>query len=71
MFSGFFLWDEDFVAGTVTKGSVDLDKFPTSRAKQLAEKLESSKATVCHIKQVGGDVQVTQINLLWHQKTEL
>ena len=31
---------------------------------QLAKKLESSKATVRHIKQVSGEPQVTQINLL-------
>ena len=31
----------------------------------------SSKATVCHIKQVAGDLQATQINLMRHQRTEL
>ena len=67
----FFLHDEDFVSRTITEGSVDLDKFPTSRVCQLAKKFESSKATVCHIKQVAGDPQVTQINLLRHQQTEL
>ena len=39
--------------------------------RQLAKKLESSKATACHIKQVAGDPQVAQINLLRHQCTEL
>ena len=38
---------------------------------QLAKKLESSKATVRHIKQVCGEPQATQINLLHHQRTEL
>ena len=38
---------------------------------QLAKKLESSKATACHIKQVVGDPQAVQINLLRHQYTEL
>ena len=33
--------------------------------------MESSKATVCHIKQVAGDPQAAQINLLRHQHTEL
>ena len=66
-----FLWDEDFVSRTITGGSVNLDKFPTSRVRQLAKKLESSKATAHHIKQVANDPQVTQINLLWHQRMEL
>ena len=39
--------------------------------RQLAKKLESSKATACHIKQVAGDLQAAQINLLRHQHTEL
>ena len=38
---------------------------------QLAKKLESSKATTCHVKQVAGDPQAAQINLLRHQHTEL
>ena len=56
---------------TISDGSVDLEKFPTSKVRQLAKKLESSKATACHIKQVAGDLQATQINLLRHQRTEL
>ena len=67
----FFLRDEDFVSRTISHGSVDLDKFPASRACQLAKKLESSKATVRHIKQVSGEPQVVQINLLHDQRTEL
>ena len=55
---------------TITEGSVDLDKFPVSRVRQLAKKLESSKATACHIKQVAGDPQTTQISLMWHQRME-
>ena len=39
--------------------------------RQLAKKLESSKATAHHIKQVAGDPQAAQINLLRHQCTEL
>ena len=67
----FFLKDEDFVSRTISDGSVDLDKFPESRVWQLAKKLENSKATVRHIKQVSWEPQVTQINLLQHQRTEL
>ena len=64
----FFLKDEDFVSRTISDGSIDLDKFPTSRVPQLAKKLESSKATIRHIKQVSGE---PQIDLLQHQRTEL
>ena len=67
----FFLKDEDFVSRTISDGSVDLDKFPASRVHQLAKKYESSKATVRHIKQVSGQPQASQINLLHHQRPEL
>ena len=50
----FFLHDEDFMSRTVTEGSVDLDKIPTSRVCQLAKKFEISKATAHHIKQLTG-----------------
>ena len=60
----FFIKDEDFLSKTIIEGSVDLEKFPASR-------VESSKATARHIRQVAGDLQVAQINLLWHQCTEL
>ena len=53
------------------EGSVDLGKFPASRVCQLVKKFESSKATTWHIKQVAGDPQATQINLMRHQRTEL
>ena len=59
----FFLRDENFVSKTINKGSVDLEKFPASRVCQLAKKMESSKVTVRHIRQVAGDPQVAQINL--------
>ena len=39
----FFLHDEDFVSRTITEGSVDLDKFPTSRVGQLVKKFEIIK----------------------------
>ena len=52
-------------------GSVDLDKFPASKVCQMTKKMESSKATARHIKQVVGDPQAAQINLMCHQCTEL
>ena len=67
----FFLRDEDFVSKTISDGSVDLEIFPASKVRQLAKKLESSKATAHHIKQVAGDPQAAQIYLLRHQCTEL
>ena len=67
----FFLKDEDFVSRTISDGSIDLDKFPASRVCQLAKKLESSKATVRHIKQVSREPQVTHINLLHDHRTKL
>ena len=51
----FFLCDEEFVSKTISDGSVDLEKFPASKVRQLAKKLECSKATEHHIKQVPGD----------------
>ena len=50
---------------------MDLEKFPTSKVRQLAKKMESSKATAHHIKQVAGDPQAVQINLMRHQHTEI
>ena len=60
----FFLRDEEFVSRTISDGSVDLEKFPASRVRQLAKKLESSKAMARHIKQVSGEPHAAQINLL-------
>ena len=48
-----------------------LTNFPTSKVCQFPKKMESSKATARHIKQVVGDSQATQINLMCHQCTEL
>ena len=67
----FFMRDEDFVSRTINEGSIDLDKFSTSKVCQLAKKIESSKATARHIRQAAGDLQATQINLMYHQFTEL
>ena len=67
----FFLHDQEFVSKTINDGNVALDKFPTSKVRQLVIRMESSKATVCHIKQVACNTQAAQINLLRHQNTEL
>ena len=63
-----FLKDEEFVSKTFT---IDLDKFPTCKVRQLAKKIESSKVTTSHIKQVASDPQVAPINLKRHQHRDL
>ena len=67
----FFLHDEEFVSKTINDSNVDLEKFPASKVRQLAKKMESSVATVHHIKQVASDPQAVQINLMRHQCTEI
>ena len=67
----FFMKDEEFVSKTINEGSVNLYKFPASKLHQLAKKMESSKATARHIRQVAGDPQAAQTNLMCHQCTEL
>ena len=62
----FFLHDEEFVSKTINEGNVDLDNFLTSKVRQLAKRMEIPKATACHIKQVAGNPQAVQINLLRH-----
>ena len=62
----FFLKDEEFVSKTINDSSIDLEKFRASKVMQLAKKMEASKATVHHIKQVESDPQVAQINLMRH-----
>ena len=63
--------DEDFVTKNINEGNVDIQKFPASKVQQLAKKMESSKATAKHIRQVAGDLPVEQIQLMHHQHTEL
>ena len=63
--------DEDFVTKTINEGNGDIQKFPTSKVQQLAKKMESSKATAKHIRQVSGDLPAAQIHLMHHQNTEL
>ena len=65
----FFLKDEE--SKTINDSNIDLEKFPTSKVRQLAKKMEGSKVTVRHIKQVTSDPQSAQINLMRHQCTDL
>ena len=67
----FFLKDESFVSKILNKGPVELSKFPASKVRQMAKKLESSQAAAKHMRQVTKDPQATQLNLLRHQRTEL
>ena len=48
----FLLKDEEFVSKTINDSNIDLKKFPASKMRQLAEKMESSKSNARHIKQV-------------------
>ena len=48
----FFLRDEEFVPKTINDSNIDLQIFPASQVRQLAKKLESSKSTARHFKQV-------------------
>ena len=56
---------------TINEGNVDIQKFPASKVRQLAKKMESPKATAKHIRQVAGDLPVAQIQLMQHQWMEL
>ena len=67
----FYLKDEEFVSKTLNEGCADLQQYLASKVRQLAKKLESSKATAHHIKQATSNAQAVQINLLCHQRTEL
>ena len=46
---------------TINDGNVDLEKFPASKVGQLVKRMESSKTTAKHIKQVAGDPHTAQI----------
>ena len=67
----FFLRDEEFVSKTINDCNIDLNKFPARKVRQLAKKMESSKATAKYIKQVAGEPQAIQFHLMKHQFTEL
>ena len=60
----FFLKDEEFVSKFINDSSIDLDKFPASKVRQHAKKMEASKVTVHLIKQVKSDLQAAQISLI-------
>ena len=55
IYSVFFLKDEEFVSKTINDSNMDLEKFPESKVRQLAKKMESSKSTTRHIKAVASD----------------
>ena len=63
----FFLKDEVFVSKTINDSNIDLDKFPASKVRKLAKKMESSKAIARHIKQVASDPEAAQINFMRQQ----
>ena len=54
---------------TINDGNVDLEKSPANKARQFAKRRECSKTTAKHIKQVAGDPQVVQSNLMGYQHT--
>ena len=60
----FFMRDEDFITKMINEGNVDIQKFPASKVQQLVKKMESSKATAKHIRQVAGDPLAAQIQLM-------
>ena len=67
----FFMRDEDCVTKMINEVNVDIQKFPASKVCQLAKKMESSKATAKHIRQVAGDLLAAQVQLMQHQHTQL
>ena len=67
----FFMSDQDFISKTLTEGQADLNDFPASRLRQLAKKLESSKATAKHMKSVTSNPQAAQVNILRHNRTQI
>ena len=56
---------------TLNEGDAELGKFPASKVRQMAKKLESTQASAKHMRQVTKDPQATQINLLRHYRTEI
>ena len=60
----FFMRHEDFVTKTINEGNVDIQKLPASKVCQLAKKMESSKVTAIHIRQVAGDLPAAQVQLM-------
>ena len=61
----FFMTDNEFIAKTINEDNTDLEQYPAAKVRQMAKKLESSKATAKHIKQHTSSVQgATQVNVL-------
>ena len=52
---GFCLKGEEIVSKTIKNSSIVLEKYPANKVRQLAKKIEASKATVHHIKQDESD----------------
>ena len=71
IFCFFFLWDEEFVSKTINDSNIDLNKFPASKVRQLAKKMESSKVAAKYIMQVASESWATQVHLMRHQCTQL
>ena len=55
----------------INDSNIDLNKFPASKVRQLTKKMESSKATAKHIKQVASNLKAAKINLMHYQYTQL
>ena len=68
---GFSCMMRNLYPRTSMNSDEDLEKFPASKVRQLAKKMEGSNAIACHIKQVAGYPQAVQINLMRHQHTEM
>ena len=49
-FFWFFLSNESFISKTLDEGHVNINKFPASKVRQMAKKLEGSQATAKHMK---------------------
>ena len=49
---------------TINDSSIDLERFPASKVRQIAKKMKASKTTAHHIKEVASDPEVAQINLM-------
>ena len=56
--------DEEFFSKAINESNIDPEKFPASKMRQLAKKMESSKSATRHIKQVASDLQAAQIILI-------
>ena len=49
---------------TINDSNIDLNKFPASKVRQLAKKMESSQVTAKYMKQVASEPQATQVHLM-------